>query len=165
MPTPTYTLIEEQALGSAVANVTLGSGGTIPQTFTHLVVESVFASGSATAVEQLVRFNGDTASNYSDTYVYGNGTNALSGRDSTQSWVRCGITSSTELNTFVMHLMSYTNTNVYKSLLVRQGTANAGSISAYAGLWRNTAAITSILINNSQNFAVGSTFRLWGIAG
>jgi hypothetical protein len=35
-------------------------------------------------------------------------------------------------------------------------------VDAFVGLWRNTASITSLTVNGNT-FAVGSTFRLYGI--
>jgi hypothetical protein len=37
-------------------------------------------------------------------------------------------------------------------------------LKASVGLWRNTAAITSITITNAGTYQIGSTFTLYGIA-
>jgi hypothetical protein len=67
--------------------------------------------------------------------------------------------------------MNYSNTTTNKTALVRQNTVDAadfnGALSA-VGLWRNTAAITSIAIKairlgSAQNYSIGSTFTLYGI--
>lgn len=167
MPTPTYTLIEEQVLGSAVASVTLGNGGTIPQTYRDLVIEFVgTASGNANLC---LRFNGDSANNYSDTTVSGNGTNpAVSGRDATADrvYVTAQAFVSTGISTIFANVMSYTSTSVHKTILGRASNA-AIAVDASAGNWHpsSIAAVTSVvvLLSNANTFSVGSTFRLWGV--
>jgi hypothetical protein len=59
---------------------------------------------------------------------------------------------------------NYSNTSVFKTILVRSNSAGFG-VETFVDLWRNTNAITSIKITISGgNIAVGSTFSLYGIA-
>ena len=71
---PTYTPIATQTLGSSAASVTFSS---IPGTYTDLMLIS-FAQGQASGGDNrlVLQFNGDTATNYSSTYLIGNGTTA-----------------------------------------------------------------------------------------
>lgn len=165
MATPTYTLIEEQILGSAQASVTFGSGGTIPQTYTDLFVE--MAVGNSASGNTLMKFNSSTTG-YSSTGVAGSSSGATSWRLTNNSimyltQVAYGTTSG--LSSYFASIMSYKNTSVYKTVLARSNNAAQSGVEAVVGLWQNTAAITSITIQPEVgNFATNSTFRLWGIA-
>jgi hypothetical protein len=60
--------------------------------------------------------------------------------------------------------MNYRNSTTYKTVLSRYDDATK-STGAEVGLWRNTAAITSVLMKpGTGSFAAGSTFTIYGIA-
>lgn len=164
MPTPTYNLLEEIVLGSAQASVTLGSGGTIPQTYKDLVIEFVGYASVATDNVGL-RFNNDSTTVYSYTYVAGNGTTPSSNRGT-------GLTSAIVANYTpqsgspgfdIINVMSYASTSVYKTAISRNNDAG-NWVAAYVALWRKTDAITSIVvICPGGNVNSGTTVRLWGV--
>jgi hypothetical protein len=158
----TYTPIASQTLSSAAASVTFSG---IPQTYTDLVVvvNATNSSGGDNAVA--LRFNGDTGSNYSMTRISGDGTSASSERNSNSTLMYLGLSNSTVYNSDIYHIMNYSNTTTNKTVLGRGNVANS-RVRASVGLWRNTAAITSVTVINdaSVNFASGSTFNLYGIA-
>lgn len=163
----TFTLIKAEVLTGSQASVSFTS---IPATYTDLVVK-LSARCDAAIVNIKITFNSDTATNYSQTYIYGDGSSAASGRSS----------SDTNINPFGLNASTYTsntfsNAEIYvPSYLVSQnkpvgffGVTENNATSAYmmadAGLWRNTAAITSITIApNANNFVSGSSFYLYGI--
>lgn len=131
--------------------------------YTDLILISS-ASGSQDAVIE-ARFNNDSGTNYSYTYVYGSGSTAASGRNSTATFVRAGRTGtvSTSFCPNILHIQDYSNTTTYKTVLERENDALA-SVLESVGLWRSTSAITSILLTISGgNFTAGSTFTLYGI--
>lgn len=138
----------------------------IPATYTDLVliVNPVFASNSSNIN---MRINGDTGSNYSDTSLYGNGASVFSGRDTNSNFIYIsgtgtGVTTATRDNG-IIQFMKYANTATYKTVLHRYNQPGQIVI-AQVGLWRNTAAITSIsLIASVGNFDSGTTFTLYGI--
>lgn len=169
----TYTLIESYTVGSGGASsVTLGSGGTIPNTYTDLLVKVCARSTSSNAQSNYkLAFNsggtysrlevdgyGSTAASYSATgasafeYLYLTGT---------------GGTSSTFCNAEI-YIPNYTSSNA-KSFSIDSVQENNSSTTNYlslmAGLWSGTATITSIVLTeqNSNNFAQYSTFYLYGI--
>lgn len=162
MPTPTYDLISEQVLGSAAASVTFSS---IPGTYKDLVLEIIGQLAPSASGSIAIRYNGDTTTNYSQTYLYGNGTAASSGRSSNVTYAYGGDVGDTQISTNFIHIMSYANTTTYKTALCRGAKADSGT-NATVTLWRSTAAITTVLVANSttNNFLSGSVFRLWGIA-
>jgi hypothetical protein len=163
----TYEPIQTQTIGTAVGTITLSS---IPQTYTDLVVVASVGN-TLTSANMLIRFNSDTASNYSQTTLAGDGSTAASNRYS-------GATNISPIereemsdiaNTYslsIINIGNYSNTTTYKSTLSRSSTPNSSSsgTDVQAGLWRSTAAITSItLLVNTGSFTVGSTFTLYGI--
>jgi hypothetical protein len=158
----TYEPIATNTLGSAAASVTFSS---IPQGYTDLVlVTNIGDDGSSSNTQ--IRFNSDSASNYSYIYLSGDGTSAYSGRYSNQpqiiidnySYPTTNITTSQ-----IVQIQNYSNSTTYKTLLARTGTA-ANATTLVAGLWRNTAAISTIQIICQSFFDSGSTFTLYGIA-
>jgi hypothetical protein len=69
----------------------------------------------------------------------------------------------------IMDIENYSNSTTYKTTLSRinnaGGTTGVGA-EANVGLWRSTAAITSITIGGQTgNLSTGSTFTLYGIKG
>ena len=159
----TYTPIATNTLGSATASVTFSS---ISGSYTDLVL--VYDGTAATTAASLaLRFNGDTATNYSYTYLVGNGTTAVSSRSSNNSEMYCssGNTITTAQNNVIVNILNYSNATTYKTALFRTNNSGVESTDA-VGLWRSTSAITSIIVKtqSANNFAIGSTFTLYGIA-
>lgn len=158
----TYEAIATNTLGSAAASVTFSS---IPSTYTDLIL--VMSPSVASLVELKMRFNSDTGSNYSSTELTGTGTTAGSSRHSNQTsmYVNYNAYAGNDFNSnFIAQIQNYSNSTTYKTALIRANNAGYG-VDAIVGLWRSTAAITSITILNgaSANFQSGSTFSLYGI--
>jgi hypothetical protein len=158
----TYEPIATTTLGSNAASYTFSS---IPSTYTDLVIV-VSCRGTGNSVMRF-QINGDTGSNYSDTQLYGNGTTAGSGRDSSVTYSYLGAfgmaTATSTFDVSVINFMNYANTTTYKTVLSRNNEVSNGT-NATVGLWRNTAAITSItLLKGTGDFTTGSTFTLYGI--
>jgi hypothetical protein len=158
----TYEPIATYTAPSAQASYTFTA---IPATYTDLII---VASGTATAgaPSTLVRFNGDTTSNYSHTYLTGDGTSATSARASSQTSILAsfnGVTF-TSPNTNIIQIMNYTNTTTFKTVICRASQSAYGT-DAIVGLWRKTPeAITSVTLTvSSSTYATGSTFTLYGI--
>jgi len=164
MPTQTYTPIASQIITSATGTVTLSS---IPGTYTDLVLV-ISATATTGADDLLIQFNGDTASNYSNTVLTGNGSSATSIRGSNQTAILLDYNGvlNTTINNRIVHIMNYANTTTFKTVLIRANNSSTG-LDAIVGLWRKTPeAITSITVKNtgtSSNFTVGSTLTLYGI--
>lgn len=158
----TYTAIATQTLGSAAASVTFSS---IPSTYTDLVLVCNLVSTSASA-NITATVNGDTGSNYSQTYLSGDGSSANSARNSniaSMNFVWTGASLNNTVGNAIMQFMNYSNTTTNKTVLTRYNVA-AGETTTTANLWRNTAAISTIaLATTSNTWATGSTFSLYGI--
>jgi hypothetical protein len=168
----TYEPIASQTLGSTATSVTFSS---IPSTYTDLVIcVTGRTDRTATAAEAIgLRFNSDTGSNYSVTYLLGSGSSASSARAANISYAELSrMNPSASGNTnpalAIFHIMSYSNTSVYKTALgLGAASAETYPVSRYVSLWRSTAAITSVLVIPAigPNFVAGSTFSLYGIKG
>jgi hypothetical protein len=159
----TYTPIATNTLGSTQQTVTFSS---ISGSYTDLVLVCNFGTSGVTNAG--MRLNSDTGTNYSLTYLEGNGTSATSGRatnDSRINFTSASWYASTGFaNIITVNFNNYSNTTTYKTMLSRNGAADRGTM-ASAGLWRNTAAITSIqvYVDSGITFPIGSTFTLYGI--
>lgn len=159
----TYTPIATTTLGSASATVTFSS---ISGTYTDLILVTNLRYSSGTPNSNaFIRFNSDSGSNYSKTYLQGNGSTASSGRDSYTAMDLLGQTSTASVYTSnITQIMNYSNSTTFKTALSRW--SNAGDfVIAFVGLWRSTSAITTIEVNSSgtAQFAIGSTFTLYGV--
>jgi hypothetical protein len=159
----TYEPIATTTLGSAQSTVTFSS---ITGTYTDLVLICQTSVASGTLQNQ-IQFNSDTGTNYSATILSGDGSTVLSTRNSSVSQITLGYNdyNTTAIGQMsIVNIQNYSNTTTYKTTIQRGSNANTG-VSATVGLWRSTSAITSILVKNSGgvNFAIGSTFTLYGI--
>jgi hypothetical protein len=159
----TYTQIATTTLGSAQSSVTFSS---ISGSYTDLVLVANTATNTSSNY-YLIQFNSDTGSNYSSTHLRGTGSAASSTSYSNQTsiFTSIGSTISTTKLASIMtaHIMNYSNTTTYKTILSRDN--NAGTeVDTTVALWRSTSAITSIKISiGANNFDTDSTFTLYGI--
>jgi hypothetical protein len=160
----TYEPIASTTLGADAASVTFSD---LPGTFTDLVIV-IHAKVDGNDYNPAIRFNGDTGSNYSRTTLSGNGSAAASGRQSSQTYFNTGTngdpTNAEHMS--IIHVMSYANTNVFKTILTANATP-AVSVSRHVGLWRSTSAITSVLLSGSSlgagEWVSGGRFDVYGI--
>lgn len=165
----TYDSIATTTLGSAQSSVTFSS---ISGSYTDLVLVVAATGDRASNVDSLaIRLNSDTGSNYSYTYLAGEtSSGAISGRASNQTNIWCGNFTSNNVDNpspIIIQIQNYSNTTTYKTTLSR-GNPIAGGYSATnanVGLWRSTAAITSVTVRSEtgNNFRSGSTFTLYGV--
>jgi hypothetical protein len=154
----TYEPIATQTLGSSASSVTFSS---IPSTYTDLVL-IVMAKNVNGDSDLAMQFNSNT-SGYSSTFVYGNGSSALSTRNTNLTKMRIGRIDNTNAYPNIINIQNYSNATTYKTALSR--SQNSSLVLANVGLWGNTSAITSVTIldDNSYSLASGSTFTLYGI--
>jgi hypothetical protein len=159
--TATYENIATTTLGSPQTTITFSS---IPGTYTDLIIVCAGNMSAGGAVDNIMRFNDDTGSNYSRTYLMGDGSSAVSGRNSNQTSLTLPYWNSTAIHNTIIQINNYSNTTTNKSVLARNNMANE-SLIAYALLWRSTSAINKITISRggTNDFATGSTFTLYGI--
>ncbi len=170
MPT-TMKLIGKQVLGSNTATVTFSS---IPGTYTdlYLVISGRTTNTGGNGDSVKTTFNSSTTG-YSNRRLYGSG--IVTGSDSNHGGTGAmnlgavcdnGSTSST-FGSFEMYVPNYagsTNKSV-SALGAQEDNETTAYIIASAGLWSNTAAITSIELSpgSGNNWMTDSSFCLYGI--
>lgn len=161
-----YVLLERIELNASAASVTFSN---IPQTgYTDLkVVASLRGTGSENWGN--VTFNGGGTA-ISMRHLLNNNGSVLS---QAYSPLRFECTpSSYTANTFAnaeMYIPNYASTTVQKSVSmdgVQENNSTTNTQHLAAGLWANTAAITSITItpDGGGTFAIGSSASLYGLA-
>jgi hypothetical protein len=167
-----------------IQTITVGAGGqaaidftAIPNTYTDLVVKFTLRStasdaGGSNPTDARLSFNNST-SGYSERMIYtDNGTSAASAATSGSffNWAGTQNSNSNTASTFSnceVYIPNYagsTNKSV-SSDVTRENNATGGiQIRLFAGLWSNTAAITSVkLAPDYGNFAQHSSASLYGI--
>jgi hypothetical protein len=161
----TYEPIATTTLGSAANSFTFSS---IPSTYTDLKLIVVARVNVTNSTGLFVRFNSDTASNYSQTTLYGTGTGTGSSRFTNSSngiFINGDSLSTTHPAGMYMDIFSYAGSTNKTSLVFSPIDKNgSGVVEVDVGLWRNTAAINSINVRMfSGDLAAGTTATLYGI--
>ena len=153
----TYEPIATTTLSSNQTSVSFSS---ISGSYTDLVLVAV-PKFSANPSYAGIIFNSDSGSNYSSTFVRGNGSTASSGRNTSAGQISSASYSANYI-VDIFNILNYSNTTTYKTVLYR--TSQDNDVLARVGLWRNTSAITSITYQiDTGNILSGSTFTLYGI--
>ena len=163
----TYTPLATNTLGSAAASVTFSS---ISGAYTDLVLVVSNITNASSTNSVFLRFNSDSTTNYSSTFLEGNGSTASSNRVSNRTVIDSGYNvglSTTNPGQVIFNIMNYANTTTFKTVISRfaQAAGAAPGTSATVSLWRKTPeAITAIEVRCDVNFGIGTTFTLYGIA-
>ena len=156
---PTYEPISTNTLSSAASSVTFSS---ISGSYTDLII--IQNSQSSAGGYTQITFNSDTGSNYSNTQVSSGASVPGTDRSSNFTYIQSGYSSGSVRITHIHQIMNYSNSTTYKTTIMRWNDTS-DSVGASVGLWRNTAAITSITLTQAGgNYSTGSTFTLYGIA-
>lgn len=161
----------------AIATTTVGSGGaaditfsSIPSSYTDLLVKlSVRDASASSGTWVKITFNANTSS-YSNRYMEGNGSSVANGTAAAE-WAGTSTSNSATASTFSnieIYIPGYTSSNnkSYYTSSYSENNATTAYNGIGAGLWSNTAAITSIKFapNNGSNFNQYSTATLYGIS-
>lgn len=159
---------------TAIATTTVGAGGTntisftsIPQTYTDLLIKLSTRPTTGAAGGSLdIGFN-NSATSFTTRYLLGDGSAASSGTATTTFGFVGSTTTASTFATTEIYIPNYTSSNnkSFGSESVEEANATLAYSTILAGLWSNTAAITSIQITNSRpTFAQYSTATLYGIS-
>jgi hypothetical protein len=163
----TYTLIEAKTLGSSTASITFSS---IPATYTDLkLVVSARSDSAGLGDVMKISFNA-SSSNFTNLYLQGDGSAASTGTFAQLAGQSTGGGSTADtFSSQEIYIPNYTSSN-YKSFsidsVIETNAATGVANNLTAGLWSNTAAITSITLtpNVGPNLVQYSTFYLYGIS-
>ena len=161
----TYVPIQTQTLGSSASSVTFSS---IPQTYTDLVcVIQATASNNFQLAIKMGNGSIDTGNNYSSLTMNGDGSTTYTYYPVNAPYIQ-GYADYMQTSAGFMatvNFQNYTNTNIYKTVVMRGSNANTGT-GATAGLWRSASAVNTILFlpTGGGTFLTNSTFTLFGIS-
>ena len=160
----TYIKLASQILSSSTQIVTFSN---IPQAYTDLVLVANGGMATTTGYALALRFNNISSSQYSSTYILGNGSTVSYGRYSPLAGAMYlgGPALNTLNGNFMLHIFNYSNSSTFKSVIARTNRGGTDTW-AVAGTWQNSAAINRIDISPEfvANWLAGSTFTLYGIA-
>jgi hypothetical protein len=172
-----FESIQTVTVGTATTTVTFSS---IPATFTHLQIRASYQTSRVTyPLDKIfIRFNSDTASNYSTHVAQGDGSSAAASSENTTCLTDRDMSATTATSgglvfgTLIMDILDYANTNKYKTTRTLIGFDTNGTVVGYGGRsgllsgnWRSTSAITSVTftVDNAANYSVNSKFALYGV--
>ena len=161
----TYTPIATTSTSGSASSYTFSSS---PSTYTDLMLVVNGTNSSGSTEDLMCRYNGDTGSNYSRTYLEATGSAVASGRTANAVYaIIGGYIGSGKDFVSIFQFLNYSNTTTYKTSLSRANIA-AGTYGLYTtvGLWRSTAAINSVQVfwPSAGTFGNGTTLTLYGIA-
>jgi hypothetical protein len=163
---PTFELISTTLVGSAVASVSFTLTSAQQAAYKHLQLR-LTGQPVANGATMWVQFNGDNASNYNHHYLYGNGSTVTSGNGATANGVLVGGVSGFGNTIFmdaVMDILDVQSTSKNKTTRCLSGSST--EIDLASGLWRSTAAISSLTVYfTGTNVNTNSRFSLYGVRG
>jgi hypothetical protein len=169
-----YELISTTILGSSTPSITFDVSS-FASTYKHLQIRASMRTDRAGTTDRAnIRFNGDTGANYSGHVLYANSTQVLSAAEANGTFVGGGYATGNTAtsNAFAASVVDFldvfsTTKNKTTRDLSTDITGSRTEIELGSGNWRNTAAVTSILVypQIASNFLTGSRFSLYGIRG
>lgn len=165
----TYNLITSSVLTVTTTSVTFSS---IPQTYTDLLLKiSARTPSAGTNALVLITPNGTSLPSY--TRLRGDGSSVAASRASGGAFMYAGLQNASGATANVFgslewYMSNYTSTSnkSFYSFAAQETNATLAYIESYAGLERQTNAITSMTINEgtfADGFVSGSSFYLYGI--
>jgi hypothetical protein len=157
-------LIQTTTLGADAVSIEFTS---IPQTFTDLVIMASLRSSNDEFAS--LRFNASTT-NFTNRQVNGNGSSAssLSRTDTFVGYVPGPSQTANTFASYNIYVPNYSG-STHKSFsidFVTENNATQAFQGIVAGLWSDTAAITSIqlfILASNGDYKTGSTVSLYGI--
>lgn len=156
----TYEPIATTTLTGTATTITFSS---ISSSYTDLRLVAFMKCTASTSVA--VRLNNDSGTNYSSTFLWGDGSTAQSFRNTNSSYLTGSYAVGTTPLLWTYDLFSYTGSTNKTILQVHSNDNNgSGEVARVVGLWRNTSAINRIdLLSIGSTFAAGTTATLYGI--
>ncbi len=178
---PSFESIATATGTGSNSTLTLSS---IPQTYKHLQIRYISRDTSAITNPAgiWIDLNNDTAANYTQHYLIGNGSSASAAGNSAASTggspqlsraTACGGMSANIFAAGIIDIHDYSSTTKNKTIRAITGSDyNTASTNAEVGLfssvWLNNSSGVSTIrfyFPTGGNFATGSTFALYGIKG
>jgi hypothetical protein len=168
-----FDLLETQVLTSSAASVTFSSLSTYAADYRHLQLRIVSKNVTSTGYGGgFIRFNGDTAANYSSHFLRGNGSSVSSGASVSATSMAMLLVRNSSADVYqpaVFDVLDPFETTKYTTIRGLLGVPSTSGtfLELMSGSWRNTNALTSItfLPEGGQSLGSGSRFSLYGIRG
>jgi hypothetical protein len=168
----TYTLISSNVLTSNTASVTFSS---IPNTYSDLILRMstrIYVDGSTTLYPFNLTLNSTGTTLFSETLIRQNSTTIQSTRQTAQpnmyfNYADAELATADTFASNEVYVPNYASA-AYKPFLSNSHSENNTSgvwLTANAGLYSSTSAVTSITLWNASTFyfVPGSSFYLYGI--
>jgi hypothetical protein len=161
----------------SIATTTVGAGGSssvsfssIPSTYKHLQIRVIAQNSVSGDYDWSIRFNSDTASNYSKHQLFGDGTSAYATGTASTAQIPGGFMRNANWGNGVVDILDYANTSKNKTVRLLTGSDGNGDgiVGLRSGYWNSTSAVSSIQIiptSGGSGFAQYSSFALYGIKG
>jgi hypothetical protein len=146
----TYDTISLTTIPSATNSVTIGS---IPSTYTDIVVKFWSPNTSGSGENYAMRFNGDTGANYSVVRDLSNNPFATGDVVNNATYVIGILGNSTYSTVATWDILGYSS-NKFK-LILHKGSTYSQRTDMVGATWANTTAINSITI-----FQTGGTYTM-----
>jgi hypothetical protein len=170
-----YELISTTILGTAQSSVVFDVSS-YAASYKHLQIRATVRTNRGANEDILaVRFNGDTGSNYGGHYLYGNGSTVASGETFAggpytyiySNFVAAANNAANAFSGVVFDFLDPYSSTKNTTLKVAFGTPGGNLVGLGSGLWRNTAAISSITLFPAIGSSLNATsrFSIYGIKG
>lgn len=165
-----FDLLQTTVLSSATSSVTFSSLGSYSD-YKHLQFRIVGRSASTDAQQQWrITLNNDTGANYAYHRLLGNGSSVLSQAVTSTSSCRIGylptsVATSNAFGGLVIDLLDFSSSNKNTTIRSFSEADTFTTVSMQSALWNNTAAVTTIKLEDSggNNLIAGSRFSLYGV--
>lgn len=165
----TFELLESTVLTGSQAAVEFTNLTTkYAATYQHLQLRMVTRSARNAEDYIYIRFNGDTAANYSEHNLIGDGSVVVSGGGGNTTQMFVGVNASANLTSglftgLVTDILDPFETTKNKTIRTLSGMPRV--VGLFSGSYRSTSAVSSITIRNvnGDNFVQFSRFSLYGI--
>lgn len=166
-----FQLLETALVSSTVASVTFNTSTYAAMGYKHLQLRVVGRTTEAAGYSGIwLRFNSDSAANYSthNLYAYNGGFysgNGVNGTVGFVGWIAGGNAGANIYTPAVIDIVDAFSTKNKTNRSI-SGLASSSLLGITSSSWRNTNSITSILFQSaSGSIAAGSRLSLYGIKG
>jgi hypothetical protein len=159
-----------------ISTVTVGGGSastidftSIPQTFTDLILVISARSNNASSIDGITLLLNGSSASFTYRGLNGTGTSVASATGTNRAgWIPAATLTSNTFGNASVYFPNYTSSTnkPYSSDNVIENDGTLGRLEIDAGIWANTAAITSLTIgsSNGSSYAPNSTAYLYGVA-
>ena len=170
-----YDLLETETLPSSQATITFNNLTTnYASTYRHLqlrILARTDRTGAHNEPIQLFVNGSNSGYNYQQLYGAGGAPGSTAAADESKMLISEGATSASSVaysfGASVIDIYDAFNSNKHKTFRSLNGyrETNYGIVSLYSGVWRNNAAIDSLLLDPliGGNFLANSRFSLYGL--